>query len=526
MLWEDNYLTHYGIKGQHWGVRRFQNLDGTLTQEGKERYRSTDTIFVSGSSKTQDPSSEFYRKELPKQIKDELDAGMKANSKFVVGDAPGIDRQVQDYLNSKKYERVEVYGPGTSVRYSANKKWKTHPINDTEHEPGSKEWLAKKDEAMTKAATVGLAVVIEDGASATRKNVSRLIDQSKDVKVFSINGKDKDGWIDEQQIKTQEEGNIKGFNKKKYLAEEQKRYDKNKKRINTFLKVAGGVAVTAAIGYGLYKGHKYIENFKDKDISIAKGKILSRIQVDEKQQMKDHPFYASFKKSDTVQYKSMLSAMRREQGHHDIYLSTAKVKNRMKIAGDSTGEKVFNSLFKDNSEFRDGINKINESPFKVTPVHAKTPYEIFNSNELVGPPKPRNARLREIFYSELKKKGYDGLIDNNDKAGLYKTKAPVIIFNSEKLADNNISKFSNKQIDDAVKELKQIKRRESKIEKVMSASKNIAITSSAFTGMGLISKISINVIHNKREAIAEYRQEHPNTKLSDYEIYDVVSRNK
>lgn len=29
---------HYGIKGQKWGVRRFQNDDGSLTEEGHERY--------------------------------------------------------------------------------------------------------------------------------------------------------------------------------------------------------------------------------------------------------------------------------------------------------------------------------------------------------------------------------------------------------------------------------------------------------------------------------------------------------
>lgn len=34
-------LIHWGIKGQRWGVRRFQNLDGSLTAEGKERYRKT-----------------------------------------------------------------------------------------------------------------------------------------------------------------------------------------------------------------------------------------------------------------------------------------------------------------------------------------------------------------------------------------------------------------------------------------------------------------------------------------------------
>lgn len=38
MLWEDNYLAHFGIKGQKWGIRRFQNADGSLTAEGKKRY--------------------------------------------------------------------------------------------------------------------------------------------------------------------------------------------------------------------------------------------------------------------------------------------------------------------------------------------------------------------------------------------------------------------------------------------------------------------------------------------------------
>ncbi len=32
-------LYHWGIKGQKWGVRRYQNEDGTLTEEGKKRYQ-------------------------------------------------------------------------------------------------------------------------------------------------------------------------------------------------------------------------------------------------------------------------------------------------------------------------------------------------------------------------------------------------------------------------------------------------------------------------------------------------------
>lgn len=33
-----NELSHYGIQGQQWGIRRYQNEDGTLTPEGKAHY--------------------------------------------------------------------------------------------------------------------------------------------------------------------------------------------------------------------------------------------------------------------------------------------------------------------------------------------------------------------------------------------------------------------------------------------------------------------------------------------------------
>lgn len=34
----DSELYHSGVKGMKWGIRRYQNADGTLTEEGRARY--------------------------------------------------------------------------------------------------------------------------------------------------------------------------------------------------------------------------------------------------------------------------------------------------------------------------------------------------------------------------------------------------------------------------------------------------------------------------------------------------------
>jgi len=81
-------LYHYGVKGQSWGRRRFQNLDGSLTVLGRQHYDVGAPLDSNGQ-----PSVYQYRS--PQQIQSQFQPQYQAQSRYAQQQAAQFQAQVQ-----------------------------------------------------------------------------------------------------------------------------------------------------------------------------------------------------------------------------------------------------------------------------------------------------------------------------------------------------------------------------------------------------------------------------------------------
>ena len=127
-------LYHHGIKGMKWGVRRYQNKDGSLTNAGKKRY---DRDIAENNAKKKDnrinidgPDVRRWVKEDTRRAKNVVDSSSDmvrqlknvesstrpSSSKKSIDLSKMTDQQLRDRINRANLERqyTEMFGQDTA----------------------------------------------------------------------------------------------------------------------------------------------------------------------------------------------------------------------------------------------------------------------------------------------------------------------------------------------------------------------------------------------------------------------------
>ena len=302
------------------------------------------------------------------------------------------------------------------------------------------------------------------------------------------------------------------------------------KRIRAEMYVAAAAAVTVAscVAYAKYKGYT-----SDKVLK-SNSEFQRVMKLAENEQIREGRQYLSFDKRDKVKYKGLLgldfnNEIEAKAGKgikERVYDVTVKNKADIKIASRKRAEDTFINLYNNDKEFRDNLlrrmadnkdralgmdrlyaklgngGKISERTLR------KYGYDAFNT--LLVDNDKRSTSNANKFYDALRKQGTNAIVDMYDKKySDYKSKMPIITFDGE-------FEYTKRAMDKA-----EIMRNADKAMGLVANSGTIN-TGALYVGM-----LATTVIVPKAKIdknVLLYKEQHPNTKMTDSEIREMVKK--
>ena len=108
----ETYLAHHGILGMKWGIRRYQNKDGTLTEAGKKRYTDSADMYRGEAERIRNNA-----KKLTSRAAIAAPATAALTKAFKLQANIANTKELQNYINANNY--AKSYKAGDWVPYSA-----------------------------------------------------------------------------------------------------------------------------------------------------------------------------------------------------------------------------------------------------------------------------------------------------------------------------------------------------------------------------------------------------------------------
>ena len=122
MYIQTNALYHHGIKGQKWGVRRFQNKNGSLTPAGRKRYdddgessKKSYNIPKNKSMHRINLEDKYQKQGMSKEQAEQAAAKRIRAEKFVVGAAAVTVAACVAYNKHKNYSTDKIISKDTEL---------------------------------------------------------------------------------------------------------------------------------------------------------------------------------------------------------------------------------------------------------------------------------------------------------------------------------------------------------------------------------------------------------------------------